>query len=58
MWGRDNDSNSQKGMNFASVVTASGSTSSSVGSSSTHTKFLDTDPPIQVSIESGSVSLS
>ncbi len=50
MWGRDNidESGSQKGMNFASVVTATGSPSSSVGSANTHATFLDTEPPIQV----------
>lgn len=49
MWGRDNDdSASQKGMNFASVVNASNSPNSSVGNVSNHSTYLDTEPPIQV----------
>lgn len=49
MWGRDNEeSNSQKGMNFASVVTATGSPSTSVGTASAHAKYLEAEPPMQV----------
>lgn len=49
MWGREcEESNSQKGMNFASVVTATGSPSTSVGNSNAHAKYLDSEPPMQV----------